>query len=70
MLLTKLMAVTVPLGVARLFMTVAWRYFGSPTHPTWLLNDLLDDFTVSNARLRATGWMPRYRSEAALRAAL
>lgn len=63
-------ALTVPLGVARLFMTVAWRYFGSPTHPTWLLNDLLDDFTVSNARLRATGWMPRYRSEAALRAAL
>lgn len=63
-------ALTVPLGIARLFMTVAWRYFGSPTHPTWLLNDLLDDFTVSNARLRATGWMPHYRSEAALRAAL
>lgn len=63
-------ALTVPLGVARLFMTVAWRYFGSPTHPSWLVHDLLADFTASNARLRATGWRPHYGSEAALRAAL
>jgi nucleoside-diphosphate-sugar epimerase len=64
------LALPVPLPVAHLFTMVAWRYFGSPTHPAWLLYDLLDDFTASNARLRATGWQPGYTSEAALRTAL
>ncbi len=45
-----------------------WRWLGSPFHPSWL-DAILLDFTASNGKLRSTGWRPRYRSKAALRAA-
>jgi len=60
---------TVPLWMARLVTTVRWRYFDSPTHPSWV-EAALADFIGSNAKLRATGWKPRYGSAEALNTAL
>jgi nucleoside-diphosphate-sugar epimerase len=62
-------APTVPLGLARLITSVRWRYLGSPIHPSWV-EDMLLDFTGSNAKLKATGWKPRYGSVAALGSAV
>lgn len=60
---------TVPLWLASLITDVRWRYFGSPIHPCWV-EDMLVDFTGDNAKLKSTGWKPRYNSEEALRSAL
>jgi UDP-glucose 4-epimerase len=62
-------APTVPLWLARLVMRVSWRYSGSPTHPSWL-DVMLVDFTLSNAKLKATGWKPKYNSAKSLRSAM
>lgn len=62
-------APTIPKWLARLVMHVSWQYLGSPTHPSWL-DVMLVDFTLSNARLKATGWKPRYNSVEALKSAL
>jgi nucleoside-diphosphate-sugar epimerase len=59
----------VPLWAARLVTGVRWRYFGSPTHVSWLEAQLVD-VTRSNAKLRATGWIPQYGTADALRSAL
>jgi UDP-glucose 4-epimerase len=59
----------VPLPVVRLITWVRWRFFGSKIHPSWV-EDMLVDFTGSNAKLKSTGWKPRYLSEEALRASL
>jgi UDP-glucose 4-epimerase len=59
----------VPLWVALLVTWLRWRLLGYPVHPSWV-RDVLIDFTGSNARLRATGWRPRYGSAEALQAAL
>ncbi len=58
----------VPVWLARTLAAVRWRWLGSPIHASWL-DAILLDFTVSNGKLRSTGWRPRYRSKAALRAA-
>ncbi len=60
---------TVPVWLVRLMTFVRWRYFGSPSHPSWALQTL-DDSVASNAKLRATGWAPRYTCAEAIRAAL
>jgi nucleoside-diphosphate-sugar epimerase len=60
---------TVPAWLARLVTWLKWRYSGSPVHSSWVA-DMLVDFTGSNARLRQTGWKPRYGSAEALRSAL
>ncbi len=60
---------TVPLSLARWVTWIRWKHFGSPIHPSWV-EDMLVDFTGSNARLRAAGWEPRYGSAEALRSAL
>ena len=60
---------TVPVWVAHLIQAVRWRFFGGTVHPSWL-DRLLLDYTASNAKLRATGWSPRYNTEAAFRSAL
>lgn len=60
---------TVPLWLAMSITYLRWRWLGSPIHPSWV-KDMLVDFTASNARLKAAGWAPRFGSEAALRAAL
>ena len=60
---------TVPARVARLIAWFRWRYLGSPVHPSWV-EDILVDFTGSNAKLKAAGWRPRWGSADALRAAL
>ena len=60
---------TVPLWLASWIAGIRWRYFGSPIHPSWV-QDMLVDFTASNARLRSSGWKPRYTSAEALRSAL
>jgi UDP-glucose 4-epimerase len=60
---------TVPLWLARWITGIRWRYFGSPTHPSWV-DAQMADFTVSNAKLKGTGWKPRYSCAEALRSAL
>ncbi len=60
---------TVPLGVAKLVTWVRWRFFGFRLHPCWI-EDMLVNFTGSNAKLKAAGWTPHYTSEQALRSAL
>jgi nucleoside-diphosphate-sugar epimerase len=60
---------TVPLWLARLIAGLRWRYLGSPIHPSWI-QDMLVDFTGSNAKLKDTGWKPRFNSEQALHSAL
>jgi nucleoside-diphosphate-sugar epimerase len=59
----------VPVWLARLVTFMRWRFFGSPTHPSWVQTTLID-FRFSNARLKATGWMPHYTCAEALRTAL
>jgi UDP-glucose 4-epimerase len=61
--------ITIPLWLARLVTYIRWRYFGSPTHPSWVLSSTID-YSVSNAKLRATGWLPHYNSPEAIRTAL
>jgi UDP-glucose 4-epimerase len=58
----------IPVWLARVLAAARWRWLGSPIHPSWL-DAMLLDFTASNGKLRATGWRPRSRSKAALRAA-
>lgn len=60
---------TIPLWLARWITGIRWRYLGSPVHPCWV-EDMLVDFTGSNARLKSTGWKPRYGSVEALRSAV
>jgi UDP-glucose 4-epimerase len=60
---------TVPMWAARLVAAVQWRLFGSQTHPSWVGLMTLDA-TASNAKLRATGWVPSCGSADALRSAL
>jgi nucleoside-diphosphate-sugar epimerase len=60
---------TLPLSLASLIAGVRWRYFGSPIHPCWV-EDMLVDFTGDNAKLKSTGWKPSHTSEEALRSAL
>jgi len=61
-------ASTIPVWLARLFMHVTWRYFGSPVHPSWL-DLMLVDCTLSNAKLKKTGWQPKYKTTEVLRSA-
>ena len=60
---------TVPVWLASWITGIRWRFFGSPIHPSWV-QDMLVNFTGSNAKLKRTGWKPRYGSEEALRSAL
>ena len=60
---------TVPAWAARLVAAVQWRFFGSQTHPSWV-GLMMSDATVSNAKLRATGWVSSCGSADALRSAL
>jgi len=60
---------TAPLWLASWIAWVRWRYFASPIHPSWV-QDILVDFTGSNAKLKSVGWKPRYSSKQALRSAL
>jgi UDP-glucose 4-epimerase len=54
-------APTVPSWLARLIMRISWRYSGSLAHPSWL-DVMLVDFTLSNAKLKATGWKRKCNS--------
>jgi UDP-glucose 4-epimerase len=60
---------TVPLPAAQLLTWMKWRFLGSPVHASWV-RDMLVDFTGSNARLKSTGWKPRFNSAEALRSAV
>ena len=62
-------APVVPVWLARATMAFRWRYMGSPTHASWLAATL-GDTVVSNAKMKATGWSPRYDSGGALKTAL
>jgi len=59
---------TLPLGLARWITWMRWKHLGSAIHPSWV-EDMLVDFTGSNAHLKAAGWRPRYGSAEALRSA-
>jgi nucleoside-diphosphate-sugar epimerase len=60
---------TISPGVARWITAIRWRYFASPIHPSWV-QDILVDFTGSNAKLKSLSWKPRYSSKQALCSAL
>lgn len=60
---------TLPVSVARAITWFRWRFLGSQIHPSWV-EDMLVDFTGSNARLKGAGWKPRYTSAEAFRSAL
>ena len=62
-------APTVPVWLAHATMAFRWRYLGAPTHPSWL-TATLGSSVVSNAKIKATGWKPRYDSTGALKTAL
>ena len=57
-----------PVWLARMVTLIQWRYLGSTVHPSWV-DSMLVDATLSNARLKSTGWLPQYTSEAAVRSA-
>jgi nucleoside-diphosphate-sugar epimerase len=59
---------TVPLWLAHMITGVQWRYLNGQTHPVWVdVMYVYGDRTFSNAKLRATGWQPRFSSAEALR---
>ena len=58
---------SIPLWLARAAVWAQWRFAGGALHPSWV-EDMLVDFTGSNARLRAAGWQPRWTSAQALAA--
>jgi UDP-glucose 4-epimerase len=58
-----------PLWLAHLVTFVRWQYLGSPIHPSWVRSALVDA-TLSNAKLKATGWRPRHSSRDAILAAI
>lgn len=60
---------SMPVWLASLVAGIRWRFLGSPIHPSWV-REILVDFTGSNAKLKSTGWKPRYDSVEALRSAL
>ena len=60
---------TLPVWLARLMMHLSWKYSGSQSHPSWL-DMMLVDGTSSNAKLRATGWTPKYSTAETLKSAL
>jgi len=59
---------TIPVEFVRVTMDQSWKHSGSRLHPSWF-DLLLVDATSSNAKLRATGWKPRYSTAEALRSA-
>ena len=67
-LVGKRYALTVSRRTAWLVTWLRWRFFGALVHPCWV-EDLLVDFTGSNARLKTQGWTPRYTCAAALKSA-
>ncbi len=48
---------------------IRWRFFGSIIHPSWIRAYLMD-FTLSNKKLKSTGWTPKYTSAEAVRSVL
>ncbi len=60
---------TAPLWLASRIAALKWKFLGSPIHPSWI-EDMLMDITGSNAQLKRTGWKPRYGSADALSSAV
>lgn len=60
---------TVPLPLAKMITAFKWHFAGSPVHPCWI-EDMLVDFTGNNKKLKAAGWTPKYASEPALKSAI
>ncbi len=56
-----------PVRIMKIFVRFNWKYLGSPTHPAWLAASM-GDWTMSNAKLKATGWKPQYGSAETVRA--
>jgi UDP-glucose 4-epimerase len=57
-----------PTVCAILIAKMAWRYLGSPIHPSWVTASTTY-FAMSNDKLKAAGWRPQYSSVEALRRA-
>jgi len=62
-------APAIPIWLARTITSVRWHFLRTGAYPSWI-GAALADFTVSNAKLRATGWVSQYSCEAALCSAL
>lgn len=55
----------VPTPLMIVAVAVNWKWQGGMIHPYWV-EARMADFTASNARLKATGWKPRYNTSEAL----
>ncbi len=61
--------VPLPAWLGRFMMGVQWKLLNEKIHPDWMDIHFLD-YTFSNAKLKSTGWKPRYSSDDALRSAI
>jgi nucleoside-diphosphate-sugar epimerase len=55
----------VPIWLARWITAFRWKYFNSLVHSSWV-DATYSSSSFSNAKLKATGWQPRYSSREAL----
>ena len=60
---------TIRIWLACLSAGIAWRFFGSPLHSSWI-KAICTEFTLSNAKLKATGWTPRHSTRGVIIEAL
>lgn len=62
---------TLPIWLARWVTALRWRYAQATVHPAWVDESYPRlNYAFSNAKMKATGWLPRYSSEAAFRSML
>ncbi|MEK7514337.1 MAG: NAD-dependent epimerase/dehydratase family protein [Patescibacteria group bacterium] len=59
----------IPVFLAQFIVYIQWRFFNAPIHPSWV-GEALGDFTLSNKKLKGTGWKPRFKTLEALSSAL
>lgn len=60
---------TIPVWLAVMVTNIRWRFFGSATHSSWV-GASMGEFTQSNAKLKAAGWIPRYTCVEAVKSAM
>jgi UDP-glucose 4-epimerase len=60
---------TISVWLACFFAGTAWRFSGSTMHSSWI-RALCKDLTLSNVKLKETGWVPRHSTKGVIIAAL
>lgn len=57
--LNNVKPITVPVWLAKTIQYFRWKFLGAITHPSWVQGTLLD-FSLSNSKLKGTGWAPKF----------